>query len=581
MTLSKNSQKQLQLELSEVLRTEDLPKELEIFFNLASELFCVIGVDGYLKRFNPALNQVLGYSTREIIAQPFFNFVHPEDRAQTFASIKKLDRNTPIVKWENRYLCRDGSYKWLEWRAKLSTSKIGLIYAFARDITQFRQLEYQLLWQNKHDVLTGLYNRNEFEQQVIKAIASSQESSLSHALCYLDLDQFKVVNDICGHVGGDELLLQLTVLMKQLIHSSDILARLGGDEFGILLKQCSLDEAEKIANSIRTLIQEFRFSWEGKIFTLGVSIGLVPIDRDSRNFSSLLSAVDAACYAAKKQGRNRVFVYRHDDRELARQRGERQWISRITHALEENRFCLYCQKIISLKENDNKEHYEILLRLLDEAGKLVPPMAFIPAAENYDLMPAIDRWVISTFFASYSNYCQSQPSQGAILCNWNSDVIYTINLSGASINSDRFFSFLQEQFTRYSISPRTICFEITETVAIANLTKAAEFIRELKQLGCLFALDDFGSGMSSLAYLKNLPVDFLKIDGSFVKNIIDDPVDSATVDCFNQIGHVMNMKTIAEFVENKPIIDKLRELGVDYAQGYGIGKPYPLSFTKG
>ena len=579
MSLSKNSQQQLQLELSEVLMAEDLPRELEVFFTFASELFCVIGVDGYLKRFNPALTEILGYSAEEIIVQPFFNFVHPEDREQTFASVKKLDFKTAIVKWENRYLCRDGSYKWLEWKAKSSTTR-GLFYAFARDITQFRQLEHQLLWQNKHDILTGLYNRNEFEKQVTEVIASSQANSSSHALCYLDLDQFKVVNDICGHVGGDELLLQLTGLMKKLIRSSDILARLGGDEFGILLKRCSLHEAEKIANSIRTLIQEFRFSCQGNTFTLGVSIGLVLIDRDSRNFSSLLSAVDAACYAAKKKGRNRVFVYRHDDRELVRQRGERQWISRITHALEENRFCLYCQKIISLKENDNQEHYEILLRLLDEEGKLVPPMAFIPAAENYDLMPAIDCWVISTFFARYSHYCQLQRSKSINLNNCNTEVIYTINLSGASINSDRFLSFLQEQFDLYSISPSTICFEITETVAIANLTKAAEFIRELKQLGCLFALDDFGSGMSSLAYLKNLPVDFLKIDGSFVKNILDDPVDSATVDCFNQIGHVMNIQTIAEFAENKPIIDKLRELGVDYAQGYGIGKPYPLSFTQ-
>ena len=291
-----------------------------------------------------------------------------------------------------------------------------------------------------------------------------------------------------------------------------------------------------------------------------------------------MSAADAACYAAKEKGRNRVFVYNHDDLELTKQRQERQWVARINRALEENRFCLYGQKIISLKENDNQEQYEILLRLLDEDGKLVSPMTFIPAAEHYDLMPAIDRWVIATFFAAYSQYCQSQTANSLKSTDSQRKRIYTINLSGASINSDLFFIFLKEQFALYSISPHTICFEITETAAISNLTKAAEFINELKQLGCLFALDDFGSGMSSLAYLKNLPVDFLKINGSFVKNILDDPVDHATVDCFNRIGHVMNMQTIAEFVENQPIIEKLRMLGVDYAQGYGIDKPKPLSF---
>ena len=579
MTVSRNSENQLELKLSGYLSTEDLSKELQAFFHLSDELCCVIGVDGYLKRFNPALNKILGYSIEELIAQPLLNFVHPEDKTKTFESIKKLDQNTSIIEWENRYLCRDGSYKLLAWKAQSSNANNGLVYARARDITQLRQLEHQLFWQTKHDILTGLYNRNEFEQHVTKAISSSQENSSSHALCYLDLDQFKVVNDICGHVGGDQLLLQLTGLMKQLIRSSDILARLGGDEFGILLQQCSLDEAEKIANSIRTLIQEFRFSWEGQIFTLGASIGLVAIDRNSHNFSSILSAVDAACYAAKEKGRNCVFVYRHDDRELLRQRGERQWISRITSALEEDRFRLYCQKIVSLRQDEHEEHYEILLRLLDEDGKLVPPGAFLPAAEHYNLMPAIDRWVIANFFAKYSSYCQDQRQKESEPYSCKSKMIYTINLSGASINSDRFLGFLQEQFTRHSISPYTICFEITETIAISNLTKAAEFIHELKQLGCLFALDDFGSGMSSLAYLKNLPVDFLKIDGSFVKNIIDDPVDNATVDCFNQIGHVMDMQTIAEFVENQAIITKLQELGVDYAQGYGVGKPHPLDFT--
>ena len=260
-----------------------------------------------------------------------------------------------------------------------------------------------------------------------------------------------------------------------------------------------------------------------------------------------------------------------------KQRGDKQWISRITQALKEDRFCLYCQKIISLQEHEPKEHYEILLRLLDEEDKLVPPMAFIPDAEQYNLMPAIDRWVIATFLANYSNYCQDRLDKDVELGDKNAEVIYTINLSGASINSDRFLSFVREQFTLFSISPSTICFEITETFAVSNLTKVAEFINDLKQLGCLSALDDFGGG-ESITYLKRLSVDFLKIDGNLIKNIMDDPVDSTTVDCFNRIGHGMSMKTIAKFAENQPIIDKLRQLGVDYAQGYGIGQPYPLAF---
>ncbi|MGK7953112.1 MAG: EAL domain-containing protein [Xenococcaceae cyanobacterium] len=575
MNLPKISQ-QLSLELSESLNLK-LSKELEVFFHLTSELFCVIGEDGYLQQFNQSFIKILGYSPQELLTQPFLKFIVEQEQDITLKAIEQLDKSNSIVTWKNRCLCQDGSYKWLEWRAKLEV-KSKLIYACARDITQSYQLELELFWHNKHDALTGLYNRQEFETRVSAAILDSQKSEANHALCYLDLDQFKVINDICGHVGGDELLQQLTNLIKRLISSSDILARLGGDEFGILLQQCSLDRAKKMADAIRSLIEQFRFAWEEKVFNLSVSIGLVAIDGDSQNFSKVMSAADAACYAAKEKGRNQVFIYRHDDLELARQRGERQWVSRITSALEENRFCLYAQKIVSLKDTNGKEYHEILLRLLDTDGKLVPPMAFIPAAENYDLMPEIDRWVIATFFAAYSNHCRSNTHNNCELHNCGCKRIYTINLSGASLNSDSFFGFLKEQFALYPISPDTICFEITETTAISNLAKAADFIDELKQLGCLFALDDFGSGMSSLAYLKNLPVDFLKIDGSFVKNILDDPIDRATVDCFNRIGHVMNMQTIAEFVENESVMARLRKIGVDYAQGYGIDKPKPLSF---
>jgi diguanylate cyclase (GGDEF)-like protein/PAS domain S-box-containing protein len=445
---------------------------------------------------------------------------------------------------------------------------IGTVLVF-RDVTKPRNLARQLSWQASHDALTCLFNRREFERKLIEAMKSAKEQNQEHILCYLDLDQFKVVNDTCGHIAGDELLRQIAELLKHKIRTSDTLARLGGDEFGIILNQCPQDAAIQIAQNIRKTIQELRFVWQDKTFAIGVSIGLVNIDADSDNLNSLLSAADAACYAAKDNGRNRVHIYQKDDRDLAKQRGERQWVSRINRALEENRFCLYSQTIVPIQEflGSPIQHYEILLRTIDESGAYILPMAFIPAAERYGLMPRVDRWTISYFFANY-HLVQARDKFPKN--------IYAINLSGASINDEKFFEFLKEQISKYNISPETICFEVTETVAIANLSKAAQFINELKQLGCYFALDDFGSGMSSFAYLKNLPIDYLKIDGNFVKDIVTDPMDSAIVECIHRISETIGVKTIAEFVENDEILAKLKNIGIHYAQGYGISKPAQL-----
>jgi diguanylate cyclase (GGDEF)-like protein/PAS domain S-box-containing protein len=544
----------------------------EPFFDISLDLLCVTGLDGYFKRVNPALIKALRYSTSELIAQPFLSFVHPEDLEITLMAIEKLNQGMTSVQFENRYCCQDGSYLRLQWVATRPQANSGLIYAVAKDITQSYELQQKLLWQSKYDPLTGLLNRHEFEQQINEIIVATQIHKKQHAFCYLDLDRFKVINDICGHLIGDKLLLEITSLIKEEIKEINILARLGGDEFGILLQDCSLAEAEAIAHLIRKKIKKIRFKYQEKNFFLGVSIGIVAINENSLNFSNLLTAADTACYAAKEQGRNWVRIYSAEEQEFARQIGDKNWISKLNLALEENHFCLYCQKITPLQEHIGVEHYEILLRLLDLEGNVISPMAFIPAAERYDLMPSIDRWVISTFFASYQNYCQSERSASA------SERIYTINLSGASINSEQFFEFLKKQFANYNVAPQNICFEITETTAIANLTKAATFINEIKELGCSIALDDFGSGMSSLTYLKTLPIDYLKIDGNFVKNIVNDPVDRATVECFNRIGEVMKIQTIAEFVENDEIIAQLKEIGVNYAQGYGIDKPAPLCF---
>lgn len=542
----------------------------EPFFDLSLDLLCIVGLDGYFQKVNSAFSQAIGYSNSELTTKPFLSFVHPDYLEKTLLEIEKLSQGANSIQFENCYLTKEGSYQRLQWTATRQKNS-SLIYAVAKDVTKVYEMQQQLLWQAKYDHLTGLINRREFEQQIIKHIALAKTNKKQHAFCYLDLDRFKVINDICGHSIGDKLLIKITNLIKAELEEQHILARLGGDEFGIILKNCSLKKAELIAHKIRKKINKVRLNYQEKNFYLSTSIGIVAINENSLNFSGLLTAADTACYTAKQQGRNWVRIYSAEEQEFAQQIGDKHWISKLNLALEKNNFCLYCQKITPLQDNVGAEHYEILLRLLDLEGNVISPMAFIPAAERYDLMPNIDRWVISKFFASYQNYCQSKSSS-------IKDRIYTINLSGASINSEQFFYFLKEQFAIYKINPKNICFEITETIAIANLTKAAKFINEIKALGCSFALDDFGSGMSSLTYLKNLPIDYLKIDGNFVKNIVNDPVDRATVECFNRIGEIMNIQTIAEFVENDAIISQLKKIGVNYAQGYGIDKPAPLCF---
>ncbi len=440
-----------------------------------------------------------------------------------------------------------------------------------------RSLTQELSWQASHDPLTNLVNRREFEQRLGQAVSSAKSQRQQHALCYLDLDQFKIVNDTCGHNAGDELLLAITVLLKKEIRKTDTLARLGGDEFGLLLDLCPLEQAEQIANTIREQVQAFRFTWNNKVFAIGVSIGVVAIDAKTETVTEALSIADTACYAAKNNGRNRVQVYQADDLNLAQHQSEMQWVGRIVQALEENRFCLYYQSITRLTQPPlDGEHYEVLLRLQDETGQLVLPMAFIPAAERYHLMHLIDRWTIATLFSQqgqhYREIWQLCQQKRTCQCSY----LYAINLSGASLNDEQFIKFLHEQFALHQIPPHLICFEITETVAITNLAKAAQFIRELRNIGCRFALDDFGSGMSSFAYLKNLPVDYIKIDGGFIKNILDDPVSLVIVEAINQIGQAMGIQTIAEFVENSEILDKIKELGVNYVQGYGIAPPRPF-----
>ena len=434
-----------------------------------------------------------------------------------------------------------------------------------RDVTDKRLLVQQLSHQAVHDALTGVDNRRGFEG-LLKRVLDSPEANQASALLYLDLDQFKVVNDTCGHAAGDVLLRQISALMQSRIRTMDGLARLGGDEFGILLESCPKEKARSIADQLVETIRNFRFEWEKKLFTIGVSIGVVPIPQANGSVSSLLIAADQACYAAKERGGNRVHVYEPDDGTLVQRHGEMQWVRRINDALRNDQFRLYYQPIVSLGTDPiPEERGEILLRFSDEQGNLILPGNFMPAAEHYGLVRAVDRWV-------FSHALEALKLRGPA----STPVVYSINLSGQSLSDESFRAFVIEELRRTEIDPPQVCFEITETAAIANLSYAMRFISVLKELGCQFALDDFGTGLSSFAYLRSLSIDYLKVAGRFVRNMADDPIDYAMVEAIHHIGRVMGIKTIAEHAENSAILEGLKTVGVEYAQGNILGRPTAL-----
>lgn len=554
-------------------------KELaQITLHSIADAVITTDASGRVEYFNPVAEQLTGWNASDAKSLPLadvFHIVHeitkepienPLERVLQGGDVTGLaDHALLISKDQTEHNIEDSAAPIRNREGKL----VGAVMVF-HDVTQSRQLQNQLSWQAGHDALTGLTNRRKFEQELTSLLQEAQQDHQTHFLCYLDLDQFKVVNDTCGHTAGDELLRQISRLLASQIRASDILARLGGDEFGVLLRQCSLSQAETIAEKVRKAIQNFRFVWQEKTFRIGSSLGLASLDVGT-SLADTLNAADSACYAAKNRGRNRIHIYQANDTELAKQRGEQQWSVHIRQALEENRFCLYSQVIMPTctRETPTTNYHEVLLRMFDEQGELVSPGAFIPAAERYNLMPLIDRWVIQTFF----RYVEHWQSQQSIATSMTSDALHFINLSGASLEDAPLLELLKSQLGQHDIPPQSLVFEITETAAISNLEQATHFIRELKHLGCKFALDDFGSGMSSFGYLKNLPVDFLKIDGNFIKDIVSDSATYAIVESINHVGHVMNLETIAEYVEDQDIRDKLVTIGVDYVQGYGVAHP--------
>ncbi|MCI0654646.1 MAG: EAL domain-containing protein [Methylococcaceae bacterium] len=534
----------------------------------SSAVVIILDPAGMIEYVNPKFTETTGYTKQEALGSHIDILVTGEIPGLIFDDLKNDVASDGEWKGEIRSRKKDGTLYWDRCSISCVKNRNGDILHYVsiqEDITREYMLTEQLNYQATHDPLTGLINRHEFERRANRLISSLRQDKTEHALCFLDLDQFKVVNDTCGHGAGDEMLRQLARLLLTIVRKHDTLARLGGDEFGILMEQCSLDQAHRVAELLQKAIQEYQFNWEGRNFRVGVSIGLVAIAGGMNNFTELLKQADAACYMAKDRGRNRIHVYHPEDIELATRHGEMQWVARIYRALEENRFCLVAQPILSLR-GETADRYELLLRMVDEEGRLAPPGAFLPAAERYNLVSNLDRWVIKETLRLLSRNRKFL----------NGIHSFSINLSGQSIADEAFLDYVLDQFREANLPGDKICFEITETAAISHLGKAGQFISRLKQFGCSFALDDFGSGVSSFGYLKNLPVDYLKIDGMFVRDIVNDPIDYAMVKAINEIGKVMGMQTIAEFVENDEIKGMLKAIGVDYAQGYGIGKPEPL-----
>ena len=465
-----------------------------------------------------------------------------------------------------------GEPRWVE----ISLNRVHLeagvmVIGIMRDITERRQLQIALQHQASHDDLTGLVNRREFQLQLHALVNTRQIWQGTHALIYFDLDQFKVVNDTCGHLAGDELLRQIGSRLTQLIKPRDVIARLGGDEFGLLLHNISIETALGIAENLCKAVASHRFEWAGRAFEVTASAGLYSIDVNTQSAEEAMSAADAACYVAKDQGRNRAQVY-FGGPACTGKRREMQWVSRLQQALDENRFQMWQQHILAIQSNAALQtgHFEVLLRLIDEDATIIAPGQFFPAAERYGLMPTIDRWVIQHLLLDRRGDALNAEMQHASIMQC------AINLSGASLNDDKFLGFLEQALQQTTLQASKICFEITETVAVNGFGRVREVMQTFKHFGCQFALDDFGSGMSSFSYLKNLPVDYLKIDGSLVRNIAVDNTDFAMVEAIQRLASALGLKTIAEFVETQETLQRLRDIGVDFAQGYGIHKPEPL-----
>lgn len=550
--------------------------KLQAILDHAPALISIKDLSGRVTMVNRQFEVLAGPAPEDYVGKSLFD-LFPSATAEAFwqSDLQVLKNRTPLEA-EEVIAHKDGAlHTYLTVKFPLfhdaKHEPFG-VCSISTDISERKRAEDTVRHMAYHDALTGLVNRNEFERRAQRMVESANLRGTPHALLYVDLDQFKVINDTCGHAAGDEMLKHIGRLLHEPVRERDTVARLGGDEFGLLLENCPLEQAQVIAESLISKVCQFRLPWGGRSFAVGASIGIAMLDSAAPNdVGELLRAADTACYAAKDLGRNRAQVYHANDAELARREGEMQWVSHIRAALDHGGFRLFYQPVAPLSVGEPcAVAREFLIRLAQPDGDTVPPGSFITAAERYNLMPAIDRWVISSVAAHAAQLPRPLTVDAPSLF---------VNLSGTSLNDPGLPAFIKAQLGAHDVDPRRLCFEVTETAAMANLQRAREFIKEIKALGCRFALDDFGSGLSSFAYLKALPVDYLKIDGGFVKNMLADPVDAAIVQVIHRIGRAAGKQIIAEFVENQATWERLRALGIDYGQGYYIGRPRALHAT--
>jgi diguanylate cyclase (GGDEF)-like protein/PAS domain S-box-containing protein len=530
-------------------------------------------IDFGVNFMNPAAEGLVGCTEAEAKGRKVSELVVPADPTlaeDLFLSSPEGDRpiffnDTVLKNMAEQTIIADGSITRIHEQAN---SMDGFVVTI-RDVTEIKRLSETISYQASHDSLTGLSNRDEFSYKLNEILKSIRNTDDHLALLVIDVDRFKAINDACGALAGDELLRQVASHIQANISRKDISARIGGDEYAIILRECEIENAINVAHRLQEAVQLRKFVWQNGVFPVTLSIGAVPLNRNSEDTHAVLAAADDACHLSKEEGGNKISVFGPGDSKYEKRRGEMEWITKINRAVDENRFVLYQQPIVPLDAASGlTAKAEILIRLRNEDGSIARPGDFMPAAERYNLMPLIDRWVVRNSLRAY----RSLMDKGALIAQG----IISVNLSGPSILDEALIDIIMDEVREQGVDPERICFEITETAAIQNLSHASRFMKKLKDEGFTFALDDFGSGFSSFSYLKNLPVDYLKIDGSFVQSIDESLVSYAMVESINSVGHVMGIRTIAEFVKNAEIMRRLVEIGVDYAQGYEIAEPAPL-----
>ena len=551
----------------------DRSKELSIFslaVNHSPNAVVIIDSEGIVEYINPKYSEISNYESDDCIGHSYFSLGYCKENHKNLESdIWSALAQFNVWTGERCSLTKEGDIYWIKehiYPIFDSENQISHYVAMQDDVTKFRSITQKIDYQASHDSLTGLINRQEFEAILRSVVNEKIQETDIHTLCFVDIDQFKIINETCGHIAGDELLRQISQRLNQQFNHGELVARLGGDEFAILLYGHNLSEGISVCEKLINLTECFKFRWNEDVFNISISIGIAEIDQSSNSYVEVLKQADIACYAAKNAGRNRYHVYKENDKALAQRKDDTYWATKINEAFEFNRFVLYAQPIVSLNKR-HKISYEVLIRMKDEEGKIIPPGMFLPTAERFHLSHYIDQWVIDNTLAWMNHHVDDIEHIDHI----------SINLSGLSLSNEILLEHIINAVKNSKVEASKISFEITETAAIANLTHAQFFISALNSCGCKFSLDDFGSGLSSFAYLKNLQVDILKIDGMFVKDMLDDPIDEAMVKSINDVGHVMGMETVAEFVENDDIRKKLEEMGIDHGQGYGLGKPAPIN----